>query len=74
MRLMRKQLIVLAEAKAIHEEDISACRKIGEHLISLLEDDMGVLTHIVMRGLATSAYGTALSPFCGKRKRLEILR
>lgn len=54
---------IFNEVKAIHEEDMLACRKIGEYLLSLLEDGIGVLTHCNAGGLATSAYGTALAPF-----------
>lgn len=54
---------VFAEATAIHEEDIASCRRIGENLLTLLKDNMGILTHCNAGGLATSAYGTALAPF-----------
>lgn len=50
------------EARLIHEEDIEICRKIGENLLSLLHDDMGILTHCNAGQLATSKYGTATSP------------
>jgi methylthioribose-1-phosphate isomerase len=51
------------EAIRIHEEDRSINRSIGEHLLSLLWDGCGVLTHCNAGVLATTAYGTALSPF-----------
>jgi len=50
-----------AEAKAILEEDIALCRAIGEHGAALVNDGDGILTHCNAGGLATSAYGTALS-------------
>ncbi|AEB75540.1 S-methyl-5-thioribose-1-phosphate isomerase [Clostridium botulinum] len=50
------------EAKLIHEQDIDICRKIGENLITLLKDGMGILTHCNAGQLATSKYGTATSP------------
>lgn len=50
------------EAHAIHQEDIALCRAIGEHGASLIPEDGGVLTHCNAGALATSAYGTALSP------------
>ncbi|WPC44003.1 S-methyl-5-thioribose-1-phosphate isomerase [Clostridium sp. JS66] len=54
--------ILRKEAKRIHEEDIAICKKIGENLITLLMDGMGILTHCNAGQLATSKYGTATSP------------
>lgn len=54
--------LLLKEAKAIHEEDLEAGRKIGEHGLALLQDGMTVLTHCHAGGVATSGYGTALAP------------
>ncbi len=51
------------EAIAIHLEDEDINRRIGENLLSLLKDGDGVLTHCNAGKLATSRYGTALSPF-----------
>lgn len=50
------------EAMLIHSEDIKICRAIGENLITLLKDGMGILTHCNAGQLATSKYGTATSP------------
>jgi methylthioribose-1-phosphate isomerase len=52
---------LLAEARAIHEEDRAICHAIGRHGAELLKDHSGVLTHCNAGGLATSEYGTALS-------------
>lgn len=52
---------LLAEARAIHDEDRRLCRAIGRHGASLLKDGDGVLTHCNAGGLATSEYGTALA-------------
>jgi methylthioribose-1-phosphate isomerase len=52
---------LLAEARAIHEEDRQMCRAIGRHGAALLSDGQGVLTHCNAGGLATSDYGTALA-------------
>jgi methylthioribose-1-phosphate isomerase len=52
---------LLAEARAIHEEDKAMCRAIGRHGAELLADGQGVLTHCNAGGLATSDYGTALA-------------
>ncbi len=52
---------LLAEARAIHEEDRALCRAIGRYGAQLINDKTGVLTHCNAGGLATSEYGTALS-------------
>ncbi|NLS96204.1 MAG: S-methyl-5-thioribose-1-phosphate isomerase [Planctomycetaceae bacterium] len=54
---------LLAEARAIHEEDRRICRDIGRHGAELIEDGQGVLTHCNAGGLATADYGTALAVF-----------
>lgn len=53
---------LLAEAKAIQDEDIAMCRAIAEHGLSLLKPGDGLLTHCNAGPLATSLYGTALGP------------
>ena len=53
--------VLLAEARAIHEEDRAMCRDIGRHGARLLSDGQGVLTHCNAGGLATADYGTALA-------------
>ena len=50
------------EAVAIREEDIRVCRSIGEHGLTLIKDGDGILTHCNAGQLATTKYGTALSP------------
>jgi methylthioribose-1-phosphate isomerase len=52
---------LLAEARAIHEEDRTICRAIGRYGAELLAAESGVLTHCNAGGLATAEYGTALS-------------
>ncbi|MUT64433.1 S-methyl-5-thioribose-1-phosphate isomerase [Paenibacillus sp. NEAU-GSW1] len=54
---------LLDEAIAIQSEDEETNRLIGEHALSLFEENMGVLTHCNAGGLATAKYGTALAPF-----------
>jgi len=68
---------LLAEARAIHEEDRQMCRAIGRHGAALLEDGQGVLTHCNAGGLATADYGTALAVVYaateqGKRLRVWV--
>lgn len=52
----------VAEAEAIHREDVQICRAIGAHGVRLLRDGMGVLTHCNAGALAVSALGTATAP------------
>ena len=51
---------LLAEAHAIHAEDVAANRLMGELGAELLGDTSGVLTHCNTGSLATGGYGTAL--------------
>ncbi len=50
------------EALSIKEEDEQVCKSIGEHGLSLLKPNMGILTHCNAGTIATSKYGTALAP------------
>ena len=52
---------LLAEAEDIIEEDKAMCRAIGQHGMSLLNENDTILTHCNAGGLATSDYGTALA-------------
>lgn len=58
-----------AEALAIRDEDITMCRCIAEHGLSLLQDGAGILTHCNAGQLATVRYGTALGPIHLGRER-----
>jgi methylthioribose-1-phosphate isomerase len=51
---------ILAEAHAMYEEDIAACKTMGAFGGELLPDEGGVLTHCNAGALATCGYGTAL--------------
>jgi methylthioribose-1-phosphate isomerase len=53
---------LLHEALDILEEDIKMCKSIGQHGAPLIKDGMGLITHCNAGALATSDYGTALSP------------
>ena len=50
----------LAEAHAMYDEDIAACRSMGAFGGALLPHEGGVLTHCNAGALATCGYGTAL--------------
>ena len=51
---------ILAEAHAMYEEDIAACKTMGAFGGALLPEKGGVLTHCNAGALATCGYGTAL--------------
>ena len=51
---------MLAEAEAIHREDVAACRAIGELGAADVPDGGVILTHCNAGALATGGYGTAL--------------
>jgi methylthioribose-1-phosphate isomerase len=53
---------LLAEAKAIRDEDAAMCRAIGDHGQHLVKEGCGILTHCNAGSLATAEYGTALAP------------
>jgi methylthioribose-1-phosphate isomerase len=64
---------LLQEAIAIHKEDEEINRMIGENLLTLLSDGMGILTHCNAGALATTKYGTATSPmYLAKEKGWDI--
>lgn len=65
---------VLAEAKAICEEDVACCRAIGENGLPLLEGVGAVLTHCNAGRLAAVEYGTALAPIYLAKERGQDIR
>ena len=58
MAIVKEQ--ILAEADAMYEEDIAACKAMGAFGGELLPEEGGVLTHCNAGALATCGYGTAL--------------
>jgi len=58
--LAQVQSRILAEAHAMYEEDIAACKTMGAFGGALLPAEGGVLTHCNAGALATCGYGTAL--------------
>ena len=58
-----------ATAEKILENDIAACKQIGEYGADLLKPGMGVLTHCNAGALAAAKYGTALAPIYVARER-----
>jgi methylthioribose-1-phosphate isomerase len=58
--MARVREVLLAEAHAMYEEDIAACKAMGAFGGELLPEEGGVLTHCNAGALATCGYGTAL--------------
>lgn len=57
------------EAELIRAEDEKVCEAIGQHGLSLLKPNMGLLTHCNAGTIATAKYGTALAPiYLGQEK------
>jgi len=51
---------LVAEARAIHDEDVQSCRTLGAHGATLVPSSARILTHCNAGALATAGYGTAL--------------
>lgn len=51
---------LIAEAVAIHQEDVSMCKAIGLYGSAVVPDHARILTHCNAGALATGGYGTAL--------------
>ena len=51
---------LLKEALAIHDEDVAACKRMGDLGAELIPRDARLLTHCNAGALATAGYGTAL--------------
>lgn len=60
LELPALQQALINRAKAIEEEDISMCRRIGDWGKSLIAPGQTILTHCNAGALATAGYGTAL--------------
>ena len=61
------------EALSIRDEDIDACRKMGEYGYTLIKNGYGILTHCNAGRLATVRYGTATAPmYLAAEKGLDI--
>jgi methylthioribose-1-phosphate isomerase len=54
------QQALLERAKAIEQEDVRMCHRIGEWGKTLIRNGQTILTHCNAGGLATAGYGTAL--------------
>jgi len=66
---------LLKEALLIEKEDREMCQSIGKIGSSLVHEGFGILTHCNTGGLATAAYGTALSIIftaAGQGKNIQV--
>ncbi|MBI5970880.1 MAG: S-methyl-5-thioribose-1-phosphate isomerase [Deltaproteobacteria bacterium] len=54
------KMLLVAEALAIHAQDIAICKRMGRHGGKLFKNGYTVLTHCNAGALATAGYGTAL--------------
>jgi methylthioribose-1-phosphate isomerase len=73
----RERVTLLAsEARAIHREDVEACRAIGRAGAERVPDGATILTHCNAGALATGGYGTALGVVRAARdagKRIRVV-
>jgi methylthioribose-1-phosphate isomerase len=67
--LAEVQQALLADALAMYDEDIAACKAMGANGAELMPDEGGVLTHCNAGALATCGYGTALGVIRGAVER-----
>ncbi len=65
---------LLAEARAIRDEDLDMGRRIGAHGEALVGEGARVLTHCNAGGLATAGYGTAVGVIYAASERGKRLK
>ena len=65
---------MLAEALAIREEDLQACRRLGDLGAELIPEGARLLTHCNAGALATAGYGTALGVIRSAARRGRVSR
>jgi methylthioribose-1-phosphate isomerase len=73
--LVKINRLLVKEAKKIHEEDMSMCKRIGEYGAKLLKKGDTVLTHCNAGALATGGIGTALAVIytaVGQGKKIKV--
>jgi len=63
-----------SEAVAIHDEDVSSCRAIGEEGARLIAPGSSILTHCNAGALATAGEGTALAVVFAAARQGNIVR
>jgi methylthioribose-1-phosphate isomerase len=68
------RLHLIEEARCIQQEDVEACRKIGEHGAALIAPGSSILTHCNTGALATAGEGTAQSIITTAARQNKIVR
>jgi methylthioribose-1-phosphate isomerase len=70
------RMLLEREALAVHDEDVAANRRLGQHGAALVEDGATVMTYCNAGALATAGYGTALGVVRAaieEGKRLQVI-
>jgi len=73
---LQRVLVLGAEARAIHAEDVAACRTMGALGAQSVRNGATILTHCNAGALATGGYGTALGVIRAARdagKKVRVL-
>ena len=74
-RVARRDVASLAaEARAIHREDVAACRAMGRIGAAHVPEEATVMTHCNAGALATGGYGTALGVIRAAREQGKRVR
>ena len=73
-RRPRSAAALAAEARAIHVEDVAACRAMGVLGAKFVADGSTILTHCNAGALATGGYGTALGVVRAARESGKVVR
>jgi methylthioribose-1-phosphate isomerase len=71
---VRDVAALAAEARAIHREDVAACRTMGAIGAERVPDGAAILTHCNAGALATGGYGSALGVVRAARERGKRVR
>jgi methylthioribose-1-phosphate isomerase len=62
------------EARAIHDEDVENCRRLGQHGAGVVPEGARILTHCNAGALATAGYGTALGVVRAAAEQGKVLQ
>jgi methylthioribose-1-phosphate isomerase len=74
LAVSERRAVLAAEARAIHSEDVAACRAIGRIGAAHIPDGATVLTYCNAGALATGGYGTALGVLRAAREAGKSIR
>lgn len=68
------RMALIAEAKAIHADEMEATKRISQFGAELIEDGFTILTHCNAGALATGGHGTALGVIMAAKKQSKQVR